>query len=158
MKATRRLAGCLLVALALLGGCTTVGKGNPDEFAAYVKATWDKYSAHMIAEDAEGWIALWDEEGVQLPPGAPMVVGRPAIRKAIDASYGSVNWEAFSIKISGTFVDHDLGFAYGNYTFTVQPRAGGPKVLGDGKYETIFRRQADGSWKIFRDCFNSNVP
>ncbi len=158
MKAKRLFAWSLLVALVLLAGCATTGKGNPDEFAAFVKSTWDKYSAYMIAEDAEGWIALWDEEGVQLPPGARMVIGRPAIRKAIDASYGSLDWQAFAIEISGTFVDHDLGFAYGNYKFTVQPRAGGPRVLGDGKYETIFRRQPDGSWRIFRDCFNSNVP
>ena len=158
MKTTRLPAWGVLAALVLLTGCATTGKANPDEFAAFVRSTWEKYSAYMVREDAESWITLWDEEGVQLPPGAPMVVGRPAIRKAIDASYGAMNWEAFAIQISGTFVDHDLGFAYGNYKFTVQPRAGGPKVFGDGKYETIFRRQADGSWRIFRDCFNSNVP
>lgn len=27
-----------------------------------------------------------------------------------------------------------------------------------GKYLTVFRKQADGSWKIFRDCFNLDVP
>ena len=26
----------------------------------------------------------------------------------------------------------------------------------DGKYLTIFKRQPDGSWKAYRDCFNSN--
>jgi len=112
----------------------------------------------MLAGDAEKWIALWDEEGVQLPPGAPMVIGRPAIKRGIEGSYAARKWEVFEIQVSGTFVDHELGFAYGNYKFAFQPRAGGARVLGDGKYETIFRKQADGSWKIFRDCFNSNVP
>jgi ketosteroid isomerase-like protein len=42
------------------------------------------------------------------------------------------------------------------YTFV--PRSGGGELKGDGKYETIFKRQADGTWKIFRDCFNSNLP
>ena len=27
-----------------------------------------------------------------------------------------------------------------------------------GKYLTILKKQTDGSWKIYRDCFNSDVP
>jgi ketosteroid isomerase-like protein len=135
-----------------------MGKANPETFAAYVESTWEGYSAYMISENADGWIELWDDDGVQLPPGAPMVIGKAAIKRAVDASYEALDWQEFVIQISGTFVDHELGFAYGNYTFTAQPRSGGPKILGDGKYETIFRKQSDGSWKIFRDCFNSNVP
>ncbi len=87
-----------------------------------------------------------------------MVIGKAAIKRAIDASYKALDWQEFVIHISGTFVDHEIGFAYGNYTLAAQPRSGGPKIMGDGKYETIFRKQSDGSWKIFRDCFNSNVP
>jgi ketosteroid isomerase-like protein len=155
---TRGVFAAGLALLLLAAGCATTGKADPDDFAAIVKSTWDKYSAYMTAGDAEGWIALWDEEGVQLPPGKPMVVGKPAIKEAIQAGYAANKWETFEIQISGTFVDHEYGFVYGNYRYTVTPRTGGPRVLGDGKYETIYRRQADGSWKIFRDCFNSNKP
>jgi len=38
------------------------------------------------------------------------------------------------------------------------PKAGGKTIKLDGKYLTILERQADGSWKIAIDCFNSNVP
>ncbi len=142
----------------VLAGCATMGATSPETFEATIKATWEKYSAAMIAGDADNWIKLWDDNGVQLPPNAPMVDGKAAIKKRIQGFFAAMKVETFVIRISKTFVDHKFGFAYGNYTFTLVPRAGGEKIFGDGKYETIFRKQPDGSWKIFRDCFNSNVP
>jgi len=37
-------------------------------------------------------------------------------------------------------------------------KQGGEPVLIDGKYMSIPARQPDGSWKLHRDAFNSNVP
>lgn len=51
-----------------------------------------------------------------------------------------------------------MAFARGTYSVKRTPVAGGETVETDGKYMTIFKRQADGSWKIYRDIFNSNVP
>ena len=50
----------------------------------------------------------------------------------------------------------DWAFARGNYSVTLTPRQGGDVVTVDGKYLTVFQLQADGSWKIHRDIFNSN--
>jgi ketosteroid isomerase-like protein len=36
--------------------------------------------------------------------------------------------------------------------------AGGKEARVDGKFLTIFKKQSDGSCKIYRDCFNSNTP
>ena len=148
----------LIGAILMLGGCVTTGATSPETFDAMVKETWEKYSAAMIAGDADNWIKLWDDKGVQLPPDKPMVNGKAAIKKAIQGFFTVLKVETFVIHISKTFVDHEFGFAYGNYTYTLVPKAGGEKIFGDGKYETIFRKQPDGSWKIFRDCFNSNIP
>jgi ketosteroid isomerase-like protein len=40
----------------------------------------------------------------------------------------------------------------------MKPQAGGPEAAINGKYLTVFKKQSDGSWKIYRDCFNSNTP
>jgi ketosteroid isomerase-like protein len=148
-----------VLATGLFGlvGCSTRPKATPEAFEKAVNAIWEKYSATLLAGDINGWIALWDEGGVQLPPNAPMNVGIPAIKKSMMATFAAVKFEKFAIAISGTFVDHKYGFVYGNYTYTLAPKAGGVKILGDGKYETILKRQPDGSWRIFRDCFNSNL-
>jgi ketosteroid isomerase-like protein len=38
------------------------------------------------------------------------------------------------------------------------PKEKGEPIFVDGKYLTIYKKQADGSWKISHDCYNSNVP
>jgi ketosteroid isomerase-like protein len=55
-------------------------------------------------------------------------------------------------------VSGDLGLLRGTYTLSMVPKVGGETTEFDGKYLTVFERQADGSWKIARDIFNSNVP
>lgn len=159
MKRTCSVLAVAVLATNLLGlaGCSSMQKPSPEAFEKAVKAIWDRYSATLLAGDVDGWITLWDEGGVQLPPNVPMNVGIPAIKQGMMATFATVAFEKFAIDISGTFVDHEYGFVYGNYTYTLAPKAGGAKILGDGKYETILRRQPDGSWKIFRDCFNSNT-
>jgi ketosteroid isomerase-like protein len=57
------------------------------------------------------------------------------------------------IQLSGNF-----GFARGTYSALLVPKAGGEEIPIDGKYLTIFKKQADGTWKIYRDAFNSSVP
>jgi len=159
MKKTWVFLAVAVLVTSLLGlvGCSTMQKTSPEAFERAVKAILDGYSATLLAGDVDGWIALWDEGGVQLPPNEPMNVGVPAIKKSMIATFAAVRIEKFAIANSGTFVDHEFGFVYGNYTYTLAPKAGGAKIPGDGKYETILKRQPDGSWKIFRDCFNSNI-
>ena len=41
----------------------------------------------------------------------------------------------------------------------VKHKAGGETIaMPDGKALTLYKKQADGSWKIAYDCFNANVP
>lgn len=127
-------------------------------FSQTVKGMFDKWVATCHAGDVEGWLALWDEGGIQLPPGAPMNVGKAAIRKAEVPLFAAFKFETFVINVTTTYVDRDLGFACGTTTYTLAPTAGGDKMKGDAKFETLFKRQPDGSWKVFTDTFNSNVP
>ncbi|HUX21846.1 MAG TPA: hypothetical protein VMW69_11450 [Spirochaetia bacterium] len=44
---------------------------------------FETYSASVVAGDPDRWITLWDEQGVRLPPDAPMAVGRDAILQSV---------------------------------------------------------------------------
>ena len=52
----------------------------------------------------------------------------------------------------------DQAVARGTYAATVTPKDGSEEIFIDGKYMTLLKRQPDGSWKIFRDIYNSNMP
>ncbi len=63
-----------------------------------------------------------------------------------------------TVKYEEVEASGDWAFVRGTYTQTVTPKAGGAATLVDGKFLAIWKRQADGSWKMYIDCFNSNVP
>lgn len=50
----------------------------------------------------------------------------------------------------------DWAFAVANYTYKATPKDGSPPYVFEGKVVTILRRQPNGEWKFYRDCFNSN--
>jgi ketosteroid isomerase-like protein len=54
-------------------------------------------------------------------------------------------------------VNGNLAFSRGNYVATFSPKDGAQPIPVDGKFMTILKKQPDGSWKIHRDMFNSNV-
>ncbi|HET7838704.1 MAG TPA: nuclear transport factor 2 family protein [Rectinemataceae bacterium] len=126
---------------------------------AAIRANFDRYSSTLMAGDAEGWLALWDEDGVQLPPNEGMHMGKAEIRNLAVVRIPSRPANAFSMKIDTqeVKVEGGLAFARGVYSWSARPKDSGP-LSYDGKFLTVFRKQADGSWKIFRDCFNSNLP
>jgi len=126
-------------------------------FEAVVLDTWVTWSATVNAGDVDGWIALWDDNGVQMPQNATAVHGKAAIRQAFSEILLSVDFEEFTINNEEVRVFGDFGFARGTYSF-VNAMVEGDPVPFEGKYLTILKRQPDGSWKVYRDCFNSNTP
>jgi len=52
----------------------------------------------------------------------------------------------------------EWAFERGTYTITLTPKTGGDPIRDVGKYITLYQRQADGSWRMARDIWNSNNP
>ncbi|MEZ4705850.1 MAG: nuclear transport factor 2 family protein [Caldilineaceae bacterium] len=133
---------------------------EPDVAAvtAEIDALFTEYGDSLAADDAERWIQLWVEDGVQLPPGTLPNVGRDAILASISGAMEHYGYRDMDIQVDEVLLAGDLAIARGMYTVTLVPRDGSQSILVDGKYTTTFQRQPDGSLKIYRDIFNSNVP
>ena len=63
-----------------LGGCALQQRSDDAGVTAAVNDVWEQYSASLNAGDLERWLSLWTEDGVQMPPGEPPVVGKERIR------------------------------------------------------------------------------
>jgi uncharacterized protein (TIGR02246 family) len=124
---------------------------------AEINALFTEYGASLGAGDAERWIQLWTEDGVQLPPGAPPNVGREAIFASIKGAMEQIAFEEMEINIEEVLVADDLAIARGLYTVNYVPHDGSDPIPVDGKFTSTFQLQPDGSWKLHRDIFNSNV-
>jgi ketosteroid isomerase-like protein len=73
----------------------------------------------------------------------------PGIQKAFSAFDLKVTIRSEEIVILGDWV-----FSSGAFTRTKKPKTVGPEIFFDDKFLTIFKRQPDGTWRIYRDCFN----
>ncbi|MGA9059172.1 MAG: DUF4440 domain-containing protein [Terriglobia bacterium] len=108
----------------------------------------------MIAKDWKGDLALYTEDAIQLPPNQAALQGKAAIQAWYEAFPPFSNFQEQSLEIEG---QADLAYDRGTYSMTVTPPGAAP-IEDRGKYLTIYRKQADGSWKIARVMFNSDLP
>lgn len=129
-----------------------------NEVADAVDAIWREYEASLLDGDVERWIAQWMDNGVQMPPNMPPRVGKETIYTAVSGFLSNFEYTDFVIENEDVEVNGDLAFARGTYQATFVSKDGGDPVTVEGKYMTILRQQEDGSWKLYRDIFNSNVP
>ena len=127
-----------------------------DDIAA-IEQLWDNYALANNTGDLELYMSLMADDIVKMPPNKPAFSGKELLREKKEKGYANYTVE-MAIYNEEVQVDGDLAFSRGTYTVSQTPKAGGETVYVDGKYLTILKRQPDGSWKIYRDCYNSNVP
>lgn len=130
---------------------------NLESAASGVRELFARYTEAMISGDPRLWATVWDERAVQLPPDSPAIFGRRAIEDRISASFLIWRWEV-AINTEEIMVVGELALARGAFVSSMTSREGGDRVFGDGKFLTLCRRQEDGSWRIYRDCYNFNAP
>jgi ketosteroid isomerase-like protein len=98
-----------------------------------------------------------DDDVVALMPDQPALVGKAAVRESYRNLYGTFNFDMHHAPIDVHSVG-DLVIVRGGASGTLTAKAGGPPMPFDNKFLMIFRRQADGSLKVWRVAANTNAP
>lgn len=129
---------------------------NVEEEQAALRAADAEWS--QAAQDPEKFASYVAADGTVHFPGMPKATGTAAIRdhaKQMMSTPGfSVKWTASTAEVSAS---GDIGYTVGAYTATMNNPAGNA-VSETGKYVTIWKKQADGSWKVVEDIFNADTP
>jgi ketosteroid isomerase-like protein len=128
-----------------------------DADRAQIQATIDQ--ALEIANTTQDWAAYGDvyyaPDIVFMPPNAEAVRGPDAVAAWTMESTPPLEELRYTlVEVEGA---GDLAYVYGNYSMTVTSPEAGP-IADHGKYLEIWRRQADGSWKMARGSFSSDLP
>lgn len=150
------LIGALVVA-ALLVACASGPVAGEDDLAEFKRQLQD-YGTYLVNGEFEKWGALHAEDVVKMPPDAPPTTTREDMVANAVNQRQFVDIVAFEVFPEEDVVYGDLGYSWGLYTVELQPKTGGDRIIVDGKFLTISKRQPDGTWLITHDCFNSNVP
>jgi ketosteroid isomerase-like protein len=111
---------------------------------------------HYANADADGLANLYAEDALLMPPGAPAVRGRAAIRTFLGDDAAKTKAAGMSIRnaaVTGSGITGDLGWVSG--TYTVHDATGA--TVDSGSYLSVHRRSNE-SWPLIRDIWNSDRP
>ncbi len=148
-----------LVLVALVGlfavGCSPASQSESREADVEAIRQADlAWSAAQAADGLDGTMSVYLDDAIMLAPNRPMAIGKTAIREASEAlgvgSPGhSVTWQPMKIEVARS---GDIGYAIG----TIEGFVDAAPVKG--KYVEIWKKQADGSWKVAADMFSPDSP
>ena len=126
---------------------------------AAIEDALNQYALALNTGDLELWLSLHTDDIVKMGPGAPAIFGIEELRAHNESGFDNFIFE-MTIYPEETQVSGDLGYNWCTYTVSMTPKAGGETIIAepDGKALGIYKRHADGSWKLSHDCYNSNVP
>lgn len=122
-----------------------------------VRAVLQQYDDAADSGDVDGLVALYDEDGIDMPPDEPAVVGKDAIRARLERFFADYT-DALRDTVEDVTVSGDWASIRCSYTESWTPRAGGDTTTVVGKSVIILKRHADGSWRITTVIWNSDAP
>lgn len=102
----------------------------------------------FAAGDADGWAALFDEDGrVYLLHREPLE-GRAAIHEFWQASFARLDTSDWRPVTELVEVHGDHAYAFRTYTERLRHRDSGSRTLVRGRLVYFLRRNAAGAWRI----------
>lgn len=143
----------LVVSLALFAFRPALGeppKADPNR--ARIERLGKVFIEAFNRGDVAAVAAMYTEDAIAFPPDGAIVKGRPAIQALWqsfrDTGATSVEFTVLDVETSG-----NLSVETGTALLHVQP-SGQAEVTVQVKYVVVWKKQKDGSWKLFRDIWN----
>lgn len=142
----------LLLTVLFPGGCATSGAQRDAE--VLMQADRD-FNDAVAQRRLDTWAEYFAPNGSQMSEGGKLVTGDSAIRAHMAPAFGDsafrLEWEPLRAEISR---GGKLGTTWGRWT--AHGVRDGRAEITTGNYVTIWRKQADGSWKIVFDTGDSD--
>jgi uncharacterized protein (TIGR02246 family) len=161
------LVGCICLwglTAACGGGIygVSVGGGSPDTRPADVQAVKDTEAAWLkdtALKDPAQFASYYAEDALVLSPNAPLVAGKNKIQAGLTTLMADPN---FALTFHSTRVEAskggDMVYTIGAYSRTVSDPKNKQPITDKGNYLTVWKKQADGNWKVVTDMDNSELP
>jgi ketosteroid isomerase-like protein len=115
-----------------------------------------RFAAAVAAGGGRAFAAWFADDAVSLSNGRPALLGRGAVA-------ASANWDPSAYQLTWTPTaaqmgpSNDMGFTWGHYEGRSKDAHGEP-VLVTGRYITIWKKLADGTWKVAMDASATEPP
>ena len=153
---TRKQALAAAALLTCAVGCNQAASDNRAEVEKTIRALDAKWSQASQAHDLDTVVGFYADDAHVLPPDAPLATTRAAIRATwvlnLDSAY-TLTWNATRVDVAQS---GDLAYVTGTYLFKANsPADKTPPEIG--KMVEVFKKQADGQWKVTADIWNRDA-
>ena len=138
------------VIASLLMACMPMKQNDQAASKAEIVQAEKDFAAAAQEGIAEAFYQFADSEATILRVGDSLIHGKEGIRNFYqNERYANarVNWSPDFVGVSD---DGSLGYTYGKYSW-VFPGDSGESKTYTGIFHTVWKRQADGSWKYVWD-------
>jgi len=142
----RRLTSVVLAILASgVSFAAAAEVGSAKDRAALMQTDSEFSDAAQKVGIAAAFVKYTDPDAVMLPAGQNAVTGVDGIRKQFaDLPAGTtLTWKPNKAEAAAS---GDLGYTLGTYVMRSKDKDGAP-ITRYGKYCSVWKKQADGSWK-----------
>ena len=108
--------------------------------------------------DLEAALEFWADDAIMLAPDMPALEGKKAIRGFVEGAAQvpgfSISWEPISVRVSSS---GDMAYMIERNVSTANDSLGN-LITTHGKVVTVWRKDADGTWKNVVDAWNEGPP
>ena len=157
-QATHRFLAVVAIA-ATTAACSTsapkAGDTTVSDDAAH--QAHENYVRVINSNNIDSLASMLTEDVVFLAAGEKPMVGKPAVRAWVDGYYKAfrTRWDK---PVQEFVVSGDHAIERYSYTSTDTPIGGGKDVVDTGWGLVVYRREADGVWRVARDAFGPDHP
>jgi ketosteroid isomerase-like protein len=140
----------LTVCVALVPVTFASAAGADEKAVRDADEAWSKVAG---AKDLDKTVSYYADGAVVLPPNEPMTTSKDGIRnlwKGFLDSLTDISWKTTRMEMAKSA---DVALLIGTYELTMKD---GTKDRG--KYCEVWKKQADGKWKVASDMFSSDLP
>ena len=148
----------ILCSLALLTACAS-GSNDviPGDAEGAVARQNQAFMAAAHAGAVDQLMNFYSDSAVVMPPNAPAMTGRDAVRQFWTGFLGTYDVDARLITDDIQQSCDDMAAERGHFTLTMTPKNGGLPMTDNGKYVVVWRK-VNGQWRAAMDIFNSDKP
>ncbi|MGD1211854.1 MAG: SgcJ/EcaC family oxidoreductase [Candidatus Acidiferrales bacterium] len=149
------LAATAVFAAAFVVSCAPQKPVEPPDTRAAdeaaIRANDADFAKFAAAKDLDKCASLYLDDAVLFSPGVPAVVGKDNIRKSFERMLAAPNMQfTFSDVTVDVARSGDLAEDRGSMQVTVTDKKG-KSTTQTGQYVLVWKKQADGSWKVAAD-------
>lgn len=148
-----------LTGLALMALTACHSGSHPDLENQSIRDAEAAEQQAWMSKDPDKIVSFYADDAVMMNPGAKALTSKHQIRDYLKKLFAD---EAFDrqtkLETADVAESGDLGYTAGSY-FAISTDPSTKLVVRDeGKWLTIRKKQQDGSWKIVREMYNTDLP